>query len=329
MTNENRVPAGVPTGGQFAAGLRSAATDITLAPDSAATHLHAMALDTTLDEARENDEALEDLLEDLAEQHHEHPAAPGCDADTTLRDWVDTGFYPGPVNRKFGGVATMRTAVDALHLGDHHGIESVAKGALEHLTPNRRETLEAALHPNGAPIEWDGPMHEATRNVLHATLVDVTQDAPTQQVVANMEANLHTALASLTDAHVERDLGRPDRVDEARRAAEHVAIMLDRTKSMRQDAALRRIDAGRPTLFDMREAQASANEARDAARRAVNAADAARYSAVRRPDDAHLAAAAAKATEVEHDALETHRHHKEVLARANAAWTVQKDEISQ
>jgi len=36
---------------------------------------------------------LRDLLIHLAVQNEEAPGRPCCDGDTTLRDWIETGFF--------------------------------------------------------------------------------------------------------------------------------------------------------------------------------------------------------------------------------------------
>jgi len=200
------------------------------------------------------------------------------------------------------------------------------------LPPVRSEALHKARM---AYVNAGGRPGEA--NVLHAELVDALDAAPSRAEIADMrrecgDARMDRTYAQMRcDSLADRDPYAADELAAAEARVNEAERRLARATARRHDASRERIGQGRPTLYDMQEAQARRDEAHAARRTTVNAADAARehYLAAERDSvlsrdraDVHRRALAVdEATRREFDAQAALDRAERELDAANSGWS--------
>lgn len=352
---KNRVPAGVPTGGQFAASARAEA-DVSLTelgyaePEQGTNCFHACPARSghTCDDhgsatwsTHPGDLEVRACVEDEdgvispvpdAEAHFFTLYSADRDGlwmaleDYDTRDEAEAALAETMVTTPVD-IYAVRAAVDVVDPHDHKALEALAVASLQHLHGDRLATLEATVRPHGEPIPWNGSGHDHLARTLYAGLVDVTQDVPTQDTMRRLADDVNEAYGEVTNAHVRRDMGHgsDDEIAATTQRAEALRSRMERGDALRERASLRRIAAGRPTIFDVREIEERHAKTRDAARTATLKADAARDGAIgsgRKLDEDPKVAEAAAA---EAAAREEFSRQKEFLAAANSAWAALND----
>lgn len=163
-------------------------------------------------------------------------------------------------------------------------------------------------------------------NILHAEVVDAVSDTPSRATIRQLTQQVTTASGDLDDAHLLHDIGRGSQEDiTIARAVETSAInALNVAQGERRDATLTRVTQGRPTIYDLQDAQTRANTARLKRRAAVNTADAARQAYVQTasddPDFDRRWLRADEMTRREGDAEDAYSQATRDLEDANSAW---------